>query len=218
MGFLSGKKKIDAERGMLEIRGTMNALTLRIRKLETRSAEEQKLAREAMSAGDRSAAKSHLTVVVELDGRRARYHQQFLTLETALMSIEEARDQADVLKAFTMANDALTQARKLLTPTEIQTQLDKLSQAFEEISIAGELLSEDLSTTGSTAEAEEKVDKQLEAMEAEILLEKEGVLPPLSKEPSKTKSGEKSKEKKVDDLLADLEREAKEEREKAAHS
>ncbi len=218
MGFLTGKKKIDAERGMLEIRGTMNALTLRIRKLETRSAEEQRLAREAMSGGDRTGAKSHLTVVVDLDGRRARYHQQFLTLETALMSIEEARDQAEVLKAFSMANDALAQARKLLTPTEIQTQLDKLSQAFEEISIAGELLSEDLSATGSTVEAEEKVDKQLEAMEAEILLEKEGVLPPISKEPTKTKKGEKSQEKKVDDLLADLEKEAREEREKASHS
>jgi len=28
MGFLSGKKKVDTERGILEMKGTMNALTL----------------------------------------------------------------------------------------------------------------------------------------------------------------------------------------------
>ena len=53
MGFLSGKKKVDAERGILEIKGTMNALTLRIRRLDTRMVEEQKKAKDAMSRGDR---------------------------------------------------------------------------------------------------------------------------------------------------------------------
>ena len=141
MGFLSGKKKVDAERGILEIKGTMNALTLRIRRLETRQIEEQAKAKEAMSRGDRTAARSHLSVVVELENRRGRYQQQFLTLETALMNIEEAKDQSEVLRAFTIANDALTAARQMLRPGEIQEQLDKLSQSFEEISIAGELLS-----------------------------------------------------------------------------
>jgi phage shock protein A len=219
MGFLSGKKKIDTERGMLEIRGTMNALTLRIRKLETRMTDEQKMAREAMSRGDRTAAKSHLTVAVELDGRRGRYQQQYVTLETSLLNIEEARDQSDVLRAFTTANEALVQARKLLTPSEIQAQLDRLSQAFEQISIAGELLSEDLSSAGSTAEADESIEKQLEAMEAEIILEKEGVLPPLgTKGSAKTKEEQASQDKRIEDLLADLEKEAKEEREKEAQS
>jgi hypothetical protein len=219
MGFLSGKKKIDTERGMLEIRGTMNALTLRLRKLETRMTDEQRMAREAMSRGDRTSAKSHLTVAVELDGRRGRYQQQFVTLETALLNIEEARDQSEVLRAFTTANEALTQARKLLTPSEIQMQLDKLSQAFEQISIAGELLSEDLSSAGSTAEADESIEKQLEAMEAEILLEKEGVLPPLgAKGQTKTKEEQASQDKRIEDLLDDLEKEAKAEREKEAQS
>ena len=75
MGFLSGKKKVDAERGILEIKGTMNALTLRIRRLETRMVEEQKKAKDAMSRGDRTIARHHLSIVVDLENRRGRYQQ-----------------------------------------------------------------------------------------------------------------------------------------------
>ena len=49
MGFLSGKKKVDTERGILEIKGTMNAITLRIRNLDNRRIAEQKAAKEAQS-------------------------------------------------------------------------------------------------------------------------------------------------------------------------
>ena len=217
MGFLSGKKKVDAERGILEIKGTMNALTLRVRRLETRQVEEQAKAKESMGRGDRTAARSHLSMVVEYENRRGRYQQQFLTLETALMNIEEASDQTDVLRAFTIANDALVSARAMLKPGEIQAQLDKLSQSFEEISIAGELLSEDLSTGEVSVEAEERIDRQLDSMEAEILLEKEGVLPPLgTKSETKTEAAGEAKESRIDDLLEDLEKEAKEEREREA--
>ncbi len=219
MGFLSGKKKVDTERGILEMKGTMNALTLRMRRLETRMSEEQKSAKDAMSQGNRSLARSHLTIVVDLENRRSRYQQQFLTLETALLNLEEAKTQAEVLRAFTIANDALTEARSMLRPEEIQTQLDKLSESFESISIAGELLSEDLSGADSTVESEERIDRQLEAMEAEVLLEKEGVLPPLEVEGGKRpKEGqvETSEEKRIDELLEDLEREAREEREREA--
>ena len=219
MGFLSGKKKVDTERGILEMKGTMNALTLRMRRLETRMTEEQKSAKDAMSQGNRSLARSHLTIVVDLENRRSRYQQQFLTLETALLNLEEAKTQAEVLRAFTIANDALTEARSMLRPEEIQTQLDKLSESFESISIAGELLSEDLSGADTTIESEERIDRQLEAMEAEVLLEKEGVLPPLETAgPSKTKekSSDSSEEKRIDELLEDLEREAREEREREA--
>ncbi|MFW9795954.1 MAG: Snf7 family protein [Candidatus Thorarchaeota archaeon] len=215
MGFLSGKKKVDAERGILEMKGTMNALTLRIRRLETRMVEEQRSAREAIVKGNRAVARSHLGIVVDLENRRGRYQQQFLTLETALLNLEEAKTQAEVLRAFTIANDALTEARSMLRPEEIQTQLDKLSESFEHISIAGELLSEDLSGTDSTIEDEERIDRQLQSMEAEVLLEKEGVLPPLGTEgekPVKSSESKKSDDKRIDELLADLEKEAREER------
>ncbi|MHA2152031.1 MAG: Snf7 family protein [Candidatus Thorarchaeota archaeon] len=218
MGFLSGKKKVDTERGILEMKGTMNALTLRTRRLETRMIEEQKSAKEAMSQGNRSQARSHLTIVVDLENRKSRYQQQFLTLETALLNLEEAKTQAEVLRAFTIANDALTEARSMLRPEEIQTQLDKLSESFESISIAGELLSEDLSGADSTIESEERIDRQLESMEAEVLLEKEGVLPPLGVEAAKKPEGQTdtSEEKRIDELLDDLEREARAEREREA--
>ena len=219
MGFLSGKKKIDTERRMLELKGIMNALTLRVRHLETRMTEEQKSAKLSMSKGDRSVARTHLSIVVDLENRKGRYQQQFLTLETALLNIEEAKDQAEVLRAFTIANDALTEARSLLSPTEIQTQLDKLSQSFEHISIAGELLSEDLSDSSTSLESEERIDRQLHSMEAEILLEKEGVLPPLQTERGKqSTSKDASEEKRIDELLADLEEEARKEREREAQS
>ncbi|RDE13937.1 MAG: hypothetical protein C4K47_05030 [Candidatus Thorarchaeota archaeon] len=217
MGFLSGKKKVDTERGILEIKGTMNALTLRTRRLETRMQEERKSAKEAMAGGEKSLARSHLSIMLDLDNRRARYRQQFLTLETALMNIEEAKDQTDVLGAFKIANDALSKAQAMLSPVEIQMQLDKLTQSFEQISEAGELLSEDLSTSGTTVEMEKRINQELEAMEAEIMLEKEKVLPPLAKQKQK-ESGRKprTEEKRIDDLLADLEREAREEKEREA--
>ncbi|TFF94743.1 hypothetical protein EU546_04505 [Candidatus Thorarchaeota archaeon] len=220
MGFLSGKKKVDTEQGMLEIKGTMNALTLRIRRLENRMAEEQKAAKEAMARGERSIARSHLSIVVDLENRKSRYQQQFLTLETALLNIEEAKDQTEVLRAFSIANEALTEARKQLSQVEIQMQLDRLSESFDHISEAGELLSEDLTSTGSTIEDDERIERQLDSMEAEILLEKEGVLPPLEVKEGEVKtSAEKDEEeKRIDELLADLEREAKEERAREAQS
>ncbi len=123
MGFLSGKKKVDTERGILEIKGTMNALTLRIRRLETRMQEERKSAKEAMADGEKALARSHLSIMLDLDNRRARYRQQFLTLETALLNIEEAKDQSEVLGAFKIANDALSKAQTMVSPAEIQMQL-----------------------------------------------------------------------------------------------
>jgi hypothetical protein len=168
-----------------------------------------------MSKGDRAIARQHLAIVVDLENRRSRYQQQYLTLETALMNIEEAKDQAEVLRAFTIANEALTEARSLLSPQEIQMQLDKLSESFEHISMAGDLLSEDLSGASTTLEAEEKIERQLESLEAEILLEKEGVLPPLRTEGEVGAEGKASAdEERVDKLLADLEEEAKAEKEK----
>ncbi len=221
MGFLSGKKKVDAERGILEMKGTMNALTLRVRRLETRMTEEQQSAKEAMSKGNRSLARSHLSIVVDLENRRNRYQQQFLTLETALLNLEEAKTQAEVLRAFSIANDALTEARSMLKPEEIQMQLDKLSESFEHISIAGELLSEDLTGADTTLDMEERIDRELDAMEAEVLLEKEGVLPPLEAEGEAASSSSKTgtpEDKRIDELLEDLEREAREEREREAES
>jgi hypothetical protein len=215
MGFLSGKKKVDTERGMLEMKGTMNAITLRIRRLDSRMVEEQKAAKEAMAKGERAIARQHLSIVVDLENRRSRYQQQYLTLETALMNIEEAKDQAEVLRAFSIANEALTEARSLLSPQEIQLQLDKLSESFEHISMAGDLLSEDLSGGTASLESEEKIERQMESLEAEVLLEKEGVLPPLQTE-GEVSSAEKesANEKRVDKMLQDLEEEAKAEREK----
>ena len=126
-------------------------------------------------------------------------------------------DQSEVLGAFRTANDALSKAQTMLSPAEIQMQLDRLTQSFEQISEAGELLSEDLSTTGTTAEMEKKIDQQLDAMEAEILLDKEKVLPPLAKQKQK-EPGRKpaTEEKRIDDLLADLDREAQQEKEREA--
>ena len=52
-------------------------------------------------------------------------------------------------------------------------------------------------------------------MEAEVLLEKEGVLPPLETEgatPVSTGKTGTSDEKRIDELLADLEKEARDER------
>jgi hypothetical protein len=106
----------------------------------------------------------------------------------------------------------------MLSPAEIQMQLDKLSESFEHITIAGELLSEDLSTGESTVESDERIERQLEAMEAEVLLEKEGVLPSLETPIGVKKPAEqvKTEEKRIDELLADLEKEAQEEREREA--
>ena len=215
MGFLSGKKKISTERGILEIKGTMNAITLRIRRLSTRIDEEQKAAREAVANGNRSMAKSHLTVVVDLENRRARYHQQLLTLETALLNVEEAKSQSDVLKAFSTANTVLTEARTILSPGDIQIQLDRLTESFEHVSLASEMLSENIIGVDEGISADQQIDRRLQAIEAEVLLEKERALPLLDTESIEEPVIEqKPHEMEITDLLTRLGQKADEEKQR----
>lgn len=213
MGFLSGKKKISTERGILEIRGTMNTITLRVRRLSARIVEEQKAAKEAVASGNRSLAKSHLAVVVDLENRRARYHQQLLTLETALLNVEEAKSQSDVLKAFATANTALAEARTLLSPGDIQIQLDRLTESFEHVSLASEMLSENIIGVDEGISADQQIDRRLQAIEAEVLLEKERALPSLDTDNVREPVvGEKHHEMEINDLLTKLGQRTEEEK------
>ncbi len=216
MGFLSGKKEVDAERGILEIKGTMNAITLRIRKLETRISEEHRAAKKAVKQGNKSVARTHLGVAVNLEKRLGRYQQQFQTLQSALMSIEESTDQTRILKTLRIANQALNQARDMLSPAEIQEEMDKLSDSLERVSISSELLSEDLVGSGTTIAEEEQIEKRLSEMEAEVLMEKKSALPSVEKQQAAVKQRNEAASNRVEELLLELEEEARTERERSS--
>ncbi|MFO7835394.1 MAG: Snf7 family protein [Candidatus Thorarchaeota archaeon] len=216
MGFLSGKKEVDAERGILEIKGTMNAITLRIRKLETRISEEHRAAKKAVKQGNKSVARTHLGVAVDLEKRLGRYQQQFQTLQSALMSIEESSDQTRILKTLRTANRALNQARDMLSPAEIQEEMDKLSDSLERVSISSELLSEDLVGSGTTIAEEEQIEKRLSNIEAEVLMEKKTAVPSVEKQQAAVKQRNEAASNRVEELLLELEEEARTERERSS--
>ncbi|MHA1741493.1 MAG: Snf7 family protein [Candidatus Thorarchaeota archaeon] len=221
MGFLSGKKSVDVEKSILDLRATINQLTLMTRRYDTRIEEQKRAAKQALAQGDREIAKTHLQIASDLRRRRARVQQQMMTLETSILHLEEARSQTEVLKAYKVARQALAEATAMLKPVEIQMELDRLSESFDRIATAGELLSEDLTSSAAPVEAEDQVERELEAMEAEILLEKEGMLPPVgtpTAESAGEATAESEKEEDIEKILAEMEREAKAEREKEAES
>ncbi len=182
MGFLSGKKKIDTERAIIEIKEAMNILTLRIRNIETRIEEERRRAREAMKKGDRTQARAHISIAVDLENRRDRHHQEFANLERTLMAIETARDQAIIYRAISTADTVMESIMKETSIEEIGREMSTLAERMEQVTSAEEMLAEDLGGPTRTLTDEERIDRQLESMEAEILLEKEKVLPPLSED------------------------------------
>ncbi|MBD3158275.1 MAG: hypothetical protein GF309_05740 [Candidatus Lokiarchaeota archaeon] len=216
MDFLGGKKEVDAERGILEIKSTMNAITLRIRQLETRISQKHNAAKKAIKQGNRSLAKSHLGVAVDLEKRLGRYQQQFQTLQSALMSIEESTDQTDVLKTLRIANRALNQARENLSPAEIQEEMDRLSDSLERISISSELLSEDLVGTGTSVSEKKEIEKRLSEMEAEVLMEKQSTVPSVEQQHIAARRKKEAASDRVEELLLELEEEARMEKERSS--
>ncbi len=217
MGFLSGKKEVDLEHSILEIRGALNALTLRIRNIEARIAQEAESARVAAARGDRGLARTHLRIAIDLEDRLSKYQQQMLTLESSLFSIEEARDQASVMRAMTAANEALEEVRGALDPTEIQVQLDRLAESLEHVSIARDLLSEDVSSSASPVDTEQRVEQRMASIEAELTLERAGVLPPLESLTGPEAEGNDI-DSRIEDILLRLEEEARAEREHGVSS
>ncbi len=211
MGFLSGRKKINAEQRIIEIKTVINALTLKVRKFESLITEEHAAAKVAAVEGRRERAKLHLKRALDFESRRDRYYQQKLTLETSLILIEEAQDQSAVQRALRLANEALEEAKSMIDTTEIQSQLDRIAETFEEIELAGDILSENLNTQPSTYHEDEIIERQLQSLEAEIIVEREQNIPSPS-HPSPPTSDELDDSTIIEQMLRDLKQKTSEER------
>ncbi len=234
MGFLSGKKRVNTEQSILELKGVINSLSLSIRQYDSQIAEHRRAAKAAIAQNDRALAKTHLQVAADLQMRRAKLHRQVMTLQAAITNITDATTQTEVFRAVQLARQALKEQAAMLRPEQIQAEMDGLADAMDQVSIAGEILSEDLTGASSSLEVDEAAERELARLEAEILMETEGVLPPveagLSPEsaatgtPAKatteataeTETGKESDDEKIDRILAELEREARAERKKEA--
>ncbi|MHA1772436.1 MAG: Snf7 family protein [Candidatus Thorarchaeota archaeon] len=233
MGFLSGKKRVNTEQSILELKGVINSLSLSIRQYDSQIDEHRRAAKAAIRQNDRALAKTHLQVAADLQMRRAKLHRQVMTLQAAITNITDATTQSEVYRAIRVARQALKEQAAMLRPEEIQTEMDGLADAMDQVSIAGEILSEDLTGASSSLEVEEAADRELARLEADMLLETEGVLPPVEaglapdttpaspeataegSSPAAEASGE-SDDAKIDRILAELEREARAERKKEA--
>ncbi len=216
MGFLSGKKKTNPDQAIVDIKNAMNRLTLRIRRADTLIAEEKAQAKNAYMNGDKEMAKSYLRMAYDLERRRSRYYQQYINLERTLMTIEEAREQEVLVRAITAANEALEAASRVLSEAEIQKQMVQLSDGIEQVSMTEEILAEELGVTSPALETDEKIDRMFESWDAEMLLEKERVLPPL-REDTRTSVREtsttESEDSLIEERLSELEREARKKKE-----
>ncbi|MCF2136252.1 MAG: SNF7 family protein [Candidatus Thorarchaeota archaeon] len=234
MGFLSGKKKVNTEQSILELKGVINSLSLSIRQYDSQIDEHRRAAKAAIRQNDRALAKTHLQVAADLQMRRAKLHRQVMTLQAAITNITDATTQSEVFRAIRVARQALKEQAAMLRPEAIQTEMDGLADAMDQVSIAGEILSEDLTGASSSLEVEEAADRELASLEAEMLMETEGVLPPVDASltadtvPATTKSTTETSsssaeagsgsdtDAQIDQILAELEQEARAERKKEA--
>ncbi|MEM2141955.1 MAG: Snf7 family protein [Candidatus Thorarchaeota archaeon] len=209
MRFLTGKKRNEIDSTSLQLKGQLNRLEMSIRNLDHRISEEHGLAREAVVRGDRTTATAHLERKDQLESLMLKYRKQYANLESILIALQEVENQQELSRVYALANEALRAAKQELASMNIDEQMESLAAHLEDIEATGDRLSEDL-TGFRDLGMRERVARQMEALEAEVLLEKEGVLPPLRGLTRETETAdESSRERRIKEALDQLEDEAR---------
>ncbi len=216
MGFLSGRKSVDVEKHLLDIRSTINSLEMMVRKHRAECDRNLELARAAVREGDNALARIYVQNAESLRSRRIQIQQQIVTLRSAQLQIEEARSQQDILKAIRRSREVLEKAAEAISPTEIRTELDRLGRAMDRLSLAGDILSEEVTPVPSDAGVQSAVDQRLASIEAEVMLEKAQALPSLrdrlvASQETDSEPLNESTDEKIDEVIARLAPEAQSE-------
>ena len=177
-GWLFGNKKRKPAETVAALRGVINRYIIRSRALRRQSEEQRSLAREVLRDGNKVAARQALL-------RRTLYmrdlnniYNKTMNIQRVIDAIRSAQDNIVMADALKQADDVIRVSLKDAAPERIEEIMLSVEDSIEQVGYTDEILSD---TTMSEAGLEEDsltaLDSQLEALEAELLLEEKGELP-----------------------------------------
>jgi len=201
---LFGKKTKSEDETIAELRATINRLQLRSKELDKRAKMSREQAKKLLRMGNKEGAKFQLKRWFRYVQLFNRYSRQIASLEDAIATIETARDSVEMSKALSTALNALRQAREIASPEKAMELMVRMDQTMQEIESTSQIFSEGFEAAG---EEDKSIERELEKLEAEVMLEAAGELPKI---PAKTEKVEEIEEE-VKKLREETSEEEKEE-------
>lgn len=177
-GWLFGNKNRKPPETVAALRGVINRYIIRTRGLRRQSDEQRALARDMLQDGNKVAARQALL-------RRSLYMRELnntynktMNIQRVIDAIRSAQDNIVMAGALKQADDVIRVSLRDAAPERIEEIMMSVEDSIEQVSYTDEILSDtSMSESGLVEDELTALDSQLEALEAELLLEEKGELP-----------------------------------------
>ena len=177
-GWLFGNKDRKPPETIAALRGVINRYIIRTRGLRRQSDEQRALARDMMQDGNKVSARQALL-------RRSLYMRELnntynktMNIQRVIDAIRSAQDNIVMAGALKQADDVIRVSLRDAAPERIEEIMMSVEDSIEQVSYTDEILSDtSMSESGLVEDELTGLDSQLEALEAELLLEEKGELP-----------------------------------------
>ncbi len=177
-GWLFGNKNRKPPETVAALRGVINRYIIRTRGLRRQSDEQRALARDMLQDGNKVAARQALL-------RRSLYMRELnntynktMNIQRVIDAIRSAQDNIVMAGALKQADDVIRVSLRDAAPERIEEIMMSVEDSIEQVSYTDEILSDtSMSESGLVEDELTALDSQLEALEAEMLLEEKGELP-----------------------------------------
>ena len=177
-GWLFGNKNRKPPETIAALRGVINRYIIRTRGLRRQSDEQRALARDMLRDGNKVAARQALL-------RRSLYMRELnntynktMNIQRVIDAIRSAQDNIVMAGALKQADDVIRVSLRDAAPERIEEIMMSVEDSIEQVSYTDEILSDtSMSESGLVEDELSALDSQLEALEAELLLEEKGELP-----------------------------------------
>ena len=177
-GWLFGNKNRKPPETVAALRGVINRYIIRTRGLRRQSDEQRALARDMLRDGNKVAARQALL-------RRSLYMRELnntynktMNIQRVIDAIRSAQDNIVMAGALKQADDVIRVSLRDAAPERIEEIMMSVEDSIEQVSYTDEILSDtSMSESGLVEDELTALDSQLEALEAEMLLEEKGELP-----------------------------------------
>lgn len=177
-GWLFGNKNRKPPETIAALRGVINRYIIRTRGLRRQSDEQRALARDMLRDGNKVAARQALL-------RRSLYMRELnntynktMNIQRVIDAIRSAQDNIVMSGALKQADDVIRVSLRDAAPERIEEIMMSVEDSIEQVSYTDEILSDtSMSESGLVEDELSALDSQLEALEAEMLLEEKGELP-----------------------------------------
>ena len=177
-GWLFGNKNRKPPETIAALRGVINRYIIRTRGLRRQSDEQRALARDMLRDGNKVAARQALL-------RRSLYMRELnntynktMNIQRVIDAIRSAQDNIVMAGALKQADDVIRVSLRDAAPERIEEIMMSVEDSIEQVSYTDEILSDtSMSESGLEEDVLSAMDSQLEALEAELMLEEKGELP-----------------------------------------